>query len=272
MVGPRSSSFSQQVASLGFNFVSAIAVTLINKVCFARVSFGFPVALCSVHYAFTMLGLEILRRAGMFEAMATQPSIRDPQYCVMVVVMGVVTGINNLSLLLNSVVFYQIFKLLSTPAIVGLEYALDGTLPSYTRRFWLAMVCVGVLATGKQDLQFSLAGTVAAAVWVPLAAVYKVQWSRLLRQYDSGTPAMLYAILPGAAAVQLLMVPVMDPPGLLEFEWTVEGVFWISMSGVAAFLVNLSGFLVLGNVSAIGHTLLGQLKSCVIVLGAWVMF
>ena len=41
---------------------------------------------------------------------------------------------------------------------------------------------------------------------------------------------------------------------------------------MAAFFVNLSGFLVLGSINAIAHVLLGQLKTCAIILGAFMLF
>ena len=46
----------------------------------------------------------------------------------------------------------------------------------------------------------------------------------------------------------------------------------ITLSGVAAFFVNWSGFLVMGACSALTHTVLGQLKGCVIIIGGWLLF
>merc|ERR1712224_83685 len=86
------------------------------------------------------------------------------------------------------------------------------------------------------------------------------------------TLALMHCVLPYAMVVQLCVSPLVDPPGILQFEWTREAVFWILISGVAAFLVNFSGFLVMGNIGALAHVLLGQLKTSVICLGAYVLF
>mmetsp|Transcript_1863 Transcript_1863/g.2860 ORF Transcript_1863/g.2860 Transcript_1863/m.2860 type:complete len:110 (+) Transcript_1863:795-1124(+) len=47
---------------------------------------------------------------------------------------------------------------------------------------------------------------------------------------------------------------------------------WIGLSSVAAFLVNFSGFLVMGNIGALAHVLLGQCKMALIMVGAYILF
>ena len=55
----------------------------------------------------------------------------------------------------------------------------------------------------------------------------------------------MYSVSPYHFVIQSISGLRLDPPGLLlEFEWTKEAIFWII--GVAAFLVNFSGFLVMG--------------------------
>ena len=77
-----------QITYLLFNFVATVAVTFINKICFARVKFGFPAALCNIHFAMTWLGVEIMRQMGVFEPLAKTPSLRDPQFLTIVLVVG----------------------------------------------------------------------------------------------------------------------------------------------------------------------------------------
>ena len=103
---------------------------------------------------------------------------------------------------------------------------------------------------------------------------------------------MVYAILPGAALIQLCIMPLVDPPGVSEvriqtwhqksilseqlfrgmpqFYWTNEAVFWISLSALAAFFVDPFGFFVLASIHALAHVMLGQLKSCAIILSAYI--
>ena len=262
----------QQILYLTFNFFSTVAVTFINKLVFSRVNFGFVATLCNIHFAITWLGVETMRRLRLFEPLPKRPSLRDPHFLVMVLVLGTVTPLNNSALKLNSMGFYQIVKLMLTPAVVLLEYILDHKTVSWQRSACLFVVCSFVLLSSKADLDLNPLGMLYSILWIPLAATYKVQWGRLRKRYSASTPAMMHATLPYAMLVQATMAPLVDPQGLWQYEWTVEAIFWITISGVAAFLVNFSGFLVMGNIGALAHVLLGQLKTSVIMVGAYFLF
>lgn len=173
----------------------------------------------------------------------------------------------------------------------------------------LQVVCLGVLISGRADMDASVYGTLAAMAWLPVAAVYKVQWCvcHSFRElwmpvfilqgsvaqelecefngYDAPHPSWcapciswcgawlwLAGFTSGSIAVQLALCPLIDPPGVLSYAWSTSAIFWISLSGLAAFFVNLSGFIVMGNLGAIAHVLLGQLKTCVIMLFAYFVF
>lgn len=269
---------TKQIGFLAFNFFSTIAVIFVNKICFSRFNFGFPAALCNIHFMITFIGVEIMRRMGIFQSlhgkkgMSTQPSLRDYNFLVIVAVVGTATPLNNTSLKLNSVGFYQIFKLLVTPGVVLLDYVLDSKMLSRRRLFSLTAVCIFVLISSRSDLEFSAYGTICASLWVPLASVYKVQWGRVKKQYSCSTLQLMHAVLPYALIVQILLAPLVDPPGLLNFRWTPEAIFWIILSGTFAFLVNFSGFLVMGNIGALSHVLLGQLKTAVVMIGSSFLF
>eukprot|EP00542_Grammatophora_oceanica_P000954 CAMPEP_0194057440 /NCGR_PEP_ID=MMETSP0009_2-20130614/63392_1 /TAXON_ID=210454 /ORGANISM="Grammatophora oceanica, Strain CCMP 410" /LENGTH=331 /DNA_ID=CAMNT_0038707203 /DNA_START=65 /DNA_END=1060 /DNA_ORIENTATION=+ len=261
---------AKDLSYLAFNFFSTIAVTFINKICFSRVEFGFPAALCNIHFLVTWVGVEMLRRCGMFETVKVR--VTDRNFLLICFLVGVVTPLNNTSLKLNSVGFYQIFKLLVTPVVVLLEYLWDRKTLSTARALCLMGVCGFVLFSSKSDVSFSPYGMICASLWVPLAAAYKVQWGRVRKQYNTTTLALMYAVLPYAIVVQALVSPLVDPPGILEFVWTPNAIMWIGLSGIAAFLVNFSGFLVMGNIGALAHVLLGQVKTAVIMFGAFFLF
>ncbi len=240
------SSRMTDLSYLAFNFVSTIAVTFINKICFSRVEFGYPAALCNIHFLVTLIGVELLYRANMFQKV--QVNLKDPNFIAIAFVVGVVTPLNNTSLKLNSIGFYQIFKLLVTPCVVLLEYILDRKTLSRNRTVLLFLVCVFVMVSSTSALVYSHYGTICALIWVPFAALYKVQWGRVKTMYQCSTLALMRAVLPYAICVQAAISPIVDPPGILDFVWTQEAVFWIGLSGIFAFLVNFSGFLVMGNI------------------------
>ena len=274
---PLSSERIKQISFLAFNFFSTVAVTFINKLCFTKVQFGFPAALCNIHFILTWVGVEVMRRLNLFETFDPSkcnksPSLKDRNFLAIVLLLGTVTPMNNTSLKLNSVAFYQLFKLLVTPMVVALNYILDRKTLSRPRAAFLIAVCCSVLLSTSTDSQFSLMGTICASIWVPLAAGFKVQWGRVQRQYNCSTLALMHIVYPYAVVVQSVSGLFVDPPGLLSFQWTPEAIFWISLSGMAAFLVNVSGNLVIGDIGPLAHVLLGQLKTSVICLGAYYLF
>eukprot|EP00976_Prorocentrum_cordatum_P076582 1182368-Prorocentrum_minimum.AAC.1 len=121
-------------------------------------------------------------------------------------------------------------------------------------------------------VQFSIQGTLAALVWIPIATAYKVLWAEAQKVDGWSTMPLMHVSLPWASLVTASMVPVLDPPGLLDLSLTANAACLILASGFAAFLVNWSGFLVIGCCSPLTHQVLGQAKSIVTMLGGYVLF
>lgn len=86
------------------------------------------------------------------------------------------------------------------------------------------------------------------------------------------TLALMHALFPYALVVQTALSPFVDPPGLFDYEWTTSAVFSVAASGLGAFLVNYSGFLVVGHLGAMNYVLLGQAKSATTLLVAALLF
>jgi len=263
---------SQHAVYLSFNFAAAVCIVLINKAVFSRINFGFSTTLTLAHYVLNIAGLEALRLCGAFEL---RPLPLNTSTAVLTVVVGAAPAINNLALKLNDVGFYTTCKLLVTPCIVMLELALFSKRVSLVRALCLAGVCAGVGAASVSDFSLNLPGLLASLGWVPIAAAYKVLWSRVAKGEAGGEPwhtlALMRAVLPWSTLVIGAMVPLVDPPGLLQYEWTVERAALLGASSAGAFLVNWSGFLVMGACSALTHTILGQLKSSAGIIGGWLV-
>jgi hypothetical protein len=155
---------------------------------------------------------------------------------------------------------------------VLLEYCLDGQMLSKRRIILLFLVCLFVLLSVRGDMGFSTVGMFWASIWIPFAAIYNVQWSRVRKMYGCTTLSLMHAVMPYAIVLQLFLAPIMDPPGIRYFQWTPEAVLLLSLSGLAAFFVTFSGFLVMGNVGPLAHTLLGPLKNGVAMLAAKLLY
>ena len=133
-------SFSDALA-LAFNFAASVGIIFINKGIFATLKFRYTTFLTAMHYMVTLLGLEILAYAGVYER-RTSPT--TPRLLLLSLVVGAAPALNNLSLSLNQLGFYQVVKLLVTPAIVALEAYLFGQCISAARAIALLGICVGV--------------------------------------------------------------------------------------------------------------------------------
>ncbi|KAI3956493.1 hypothetical protein MKX01_016906 [Papaver californicum] len=68
------------------------------------------------------------------------------------------------------------------------------------------------------------------------------------------------------------LMPWLDPPGILSFNWNRNNTSAILVSAVLGFLLQWSGALALGATSATTHVVLGQFKTCVILLGGFLIF
>uniref|UniRef100_A0A7S0ILM0 Sugar phosphate transporter domain-containing protein n=1 Tax=Calcidiscus leptoporus TaxID=127549 RepID=A0A7S0ILM0_9EUKA len=257
------------VSYLAFNFGSSVGIIFVNKALFASAHFTFTTALTTLHYAVNCVGLALLGASGAFKR---QESSLNRRLLLLCFVVGVAPALNNLSLKLNGLGFYQVAKLLVTPVIVCMERVLYGKGMSAMRACSLLLVCVGVGVACVNDVSVNLSGCLAALAWVPVAAVYKVLWSRIAQEERWSTLALMNRVLPLSMLFTLMLCPLIDPPGLFEYEWTARRGALVALSGAAAFFVNWSGFLVMGACSALTHTILGQLKACVIIVGGWAIF
>ena len=256
---------------LAFNFAASVAVIFINKLLFTSFAFRYTTLLTALHYVVTIIGLEILAALNVYERRASPAT---PRLLILSAVVGTAPALNNLSLSLNNLGFYQVVKLLVTPAIVGLEAHLYSKCLSLPRALALLGVCVGVGLAVVNDVSINAPGLMAACAWVPVAAVYKVLWSRVSKEESWHVFALMRWVMPRSTCLLLCLVPIIDPPGAFTggFEWSVERVALIALSGAAAFLVNWSGFLVMGACSALTHTVLGQLKAVITILGGFFLF
>jgi len=99
-----------------------------------------------------------------------------------------------------------VVKLLVTPVIVLMERALYGARVPLPRFLALVGVCVGVGVACVNDVHINAAGCAAAACWVPIAAVYKVLWSRIAKEEQWSTLPLMRRVLPLSTAVMLCMV------------------------------------------------------------------
>eukprot|EP00128_Syssomonas_multiformis_P018594 Colp12_sorted_trinity150504_noHs@7620 len=251
------------------NASSSIAIVLINKQVFSVYDFTFGTTLTFIHFVLTFIGLQICAWTNLFTP--KRVDIRkvlplSASFCGFVV-------LTNISLSLNSVGFYQLAKVMTTPCIVFIQSVFYGEKLEWKKKASLVPILVGVCLNSVYDVQLNFLGTVYAAAAVVVTSLYQVWVGQ--RQKDLGLNSMqlLYYQAPLSAAMLIFVIPVLDDyKALLNYSYTPLSAGTILFSGVVAFMVNLSIFLVIGKTSPVTYNVLGHFKLCVILLGGWLCF
>ncbi|KAH9652421.1 nucleotide-sugar uncharacterized transporter 2 [Citrus sinensis] len=255
-----------------FNFVVSVGIILTNKLVMGQVGFNFPIFLTVIHYAVAWILLAIFKAFSIIPV--SPPAITTPfsSLFALGVVMSFATGLANTSLKHNSVGFYQMSKIAVTPTIVLAEFILFSKTISYKKVLALAIVSVGVAVATVTDLEFNIFGAIIAVAWIIPSAINKILWSNLQQQGNWTALALMWKTTPVTVFFLLALMPWLDPPGVLFYKWNLNNSSAIFISALLGFLLQWSGALALGATSATSHVVLGQFKTCVILLGGYLLF
>ncbi|CAE6244849.1 unnamed protein product [Arabidopsis arenosa] len=258
--------------ALTFNFIVAISIIFVNKWVLKNIGFEFPVFLTFIHYIVAYLLMALLKSFSLLPA--SPPSTKSsslPLY-TLGIVMSLSTGLANVSLKYNSVGFYQMAKIAVTPSIVFAEFLWYRKRVSFMKVVALTVVSVGVAVATVTDLQFSLFGACVAFAWIIPSATNKILWSNMQQRENWTALALMWKTTPITLLFLVSMIPFLDPPGALSFNWSYANTSAILVSALLGFFLQWSGALALGATSAITHVVLGQFKTCVLLLGNYYIF
>uniref|UniRef100_A0A9I9E778 Uncharacterized protein n=1 Tax=Cucumis melo TaxID=3656 RepID=A0A9I9E778_CUCME len=161
----------------------------------------------------------------------------------------------------------------------------------FTLVLWSSEEKNGVAVATVTDLQFDLFGACIALAWIIPSAVNKILWSSLQQQENWTALALMWKTTPVTLCGFIALIPFLDPPGVLSFNWSYDNTLAILLSAILGFLLQWSGALALGlpncpcdlllvlkifsemrATSAVSHVVLGQFKTCVILLGNYYLF
>lgn len=258
--------------ALTFNFLVSVGIILINKLVLGKVGFNFPICLTFIHYVVSWFLMAILKTFSVLPAAPPSKTTRLSTLLTLGMVMSLSTGLANVSLKYNSVGFYQMAKIAVTPSIVLAEFISLGKRVSFLKVLALTVVSIGVAVATVSDLQFHFFGACVAFAWILPSAANKILWSNLQQQENWTALALMWKTTPITLLFLVTLMPWLDPPGVLSFNWDFNNTMAILLSAVLGFLLQWSGALALGATSAITHVVLGQFKTCVILLGGFLLF
>jgi drug/metabolite transporter (DMT)-like permease len=232
--------------ALTFNFAVAVGIIMANKMVMGSVGFKFPIALSLIHYAVAFVLMAILKTMSMLPVAPPSKSTPFSSLFALGAVMSLSTGLANVSLKHNSVGFYQMAKIAVTPTIVVAEFMIFQKRVSSQKVITLAIVSFGVAVATVTDLEFNFFGAVVALAWIVPSAVNKILWSNLQQSGNWTALALMWKTTPVTIFFLLALMPLLDPPGLLLFDWNFRNSLAIIISALFGFLLQWSGALALG--------------------------
>ncbi|KAK1861719.1 hypothetical protein I4F81_004299 [Pyropia yezoensis] len=261
-------------AAMALNFFSSTGIVVANKLAMDRYGFRFATTLTLFHFIATYVLLLLAAAVGVFEKKALP--LRETAKLA-AGSMGFVV-LTNLSLQHNSVGFYQVMKVMTTPTVVVIEALVYAKMLDWDLRAALVPVCLGVVATAATDFRLNAVGAAYAIAGVLVTSFYQIGAGTLQRSLDCSALQLQLYTAPMSAVFIVPFVPLFDDwrPSSLhsiwEYEFGVGNLSVLALTGVLAFLVNVSIFLVIGRSSAVSYNTLGHFKTCFILVSDFVLF
>ncbi|XP_062097593.1 UDP-rhamnose/UDP-galactose transporter 6-like [Humulus lupulus] len=259
-------------AAWTFNIVTSVGIIIVNKALMASYGFSFATTLTGMHFATTTLMTLVLRWLGYI-----QPShLPLPELLKFVLFANFSIVGMNVSLMWNSVGFYQIAKLSMIPVSCLLEVILDKIRYSRDTKLSILIVLLGVGVCTVTDVSVNTKGFVAAfiAVWSTSLQQYYVHY--LQRKYSLGSFNLLGHTAPAQAASLLVLGPFLDywltSKRVDAYNYNFASLMFIFMSCTIAVGTNLSQFICIGRFTAVSFQVLGHMKTILVLIMGFFFF
>ncbi|XP_022922419.1 UDP-rhamnose/UDP-galactose transporter 6-like [Cucurbita moschata] len=255
-----------------FNVVTSVGIIIVNKALMATYGFSFATTLTGLHFATTTLMTVILRWLGYIQA----SHLPLPELLKFVLFANFSIVGMNVSLMWNSVGFYQIAKLSMIPVSCLLEVVLDKIRYSRDTKLSIAVVLLGVGVCTVTDVSVNTKGFIAAiiAVWSTSLQQYYVHF--LQRKYSLSSFNLLGHTAPAQAASLLLIGPFLDywltRTRVDQYDYNLPSTIFIILSCSIAVGTNLSQFICIGRFTAVSFQVLGHMKTILVLVMGFFFF
>ncbi|KAG1652610.1 hypothetical protein FOA52_008351 [Chlamydomonas sp. UWO 241] len=256
----------------GGNVLSSICIIFLTKLVMANYGFMFATTICGLHFLSCAIAIRTSSALGYTEHVAIP--FRDVLVFSLIGAVSIASA--NLSLMMNTVGFYQIAKLLLAPFVCAVESMFMGKRFSVPVLVCILVTLLGVGIVTVSDVQSNLMGTVMAMIFVVSSGLQQI----LCGHFQSKHQLASHQLLANTAPVQGLILTCIGPSldwsltGMWIGDWvpTRTGVNVLMTSCVVAIAVNLSQFLCLGRFSATSFQVLGHAKTVLVLFGGWAFF
>jgi len=261
------------------SIVSSVGIVIANKYLVAALSFNYVIILSAIHFFATALGMWVLRTVSFFEHKKADMM----EVIKASIATAASVGFMNLNLTYNSVGFYQMTKLLCVPAILVLQYYIDGSTVSRNVKLSLLMVLVGVGIATEADVSVNPQGLIMASLAVFSTAVAQIWTGQKQKELQLNPSQLLELSAPYVGLTLTIMSPLLDSwyslpatatrkavVGLVDYVWSSQVVLLIIFTCLCAVGVNLTNFIIIGKTSPLTYQVIGHAKTClVLLLGVW---
>ena len=269
--------WSNKIIFVEFQWPFVATLTFLHMLltwAYAACTSEFPIDHCSYSNSIASLGAVAIK----MELAATNPHAPPWEWSQRLfygVGLAMTVIFMNLSLRLNSVGTYQLWKLLATPAVVFLEYLFRGRVFSMLTVMSLFFVTVSVGFAVVDDVIVSFSGAVASIIGIFFTTTTQVYvgWLQSKQSTDGDKNTkhtamdILRQCLPISSAVIFLSIPLFDdcsldsPNSLFTTPMTTSLILMIALSCSLAFCINLTSTLVIGVFSSLTYQALGHSKT-----------
>ncbi|KAJ5379952.1 uncharacterized protein N7496_002380 [Penicillium cataractarum] len=257
------------------NIVSTISIVFTNKYVFSHEGLrNCQLAFAAYHFMITGLTLWAITQLRCGDFVAKRIPIHRNFHLVTLTSTQVV--LQNLSLAYSSVIFHQLVRLLLTPATAFFSFLLYRATIPRASIIPLIILCGGVGITfycdshaptdqavgiSPEGIVFAFTGVLASALYTTLIGAYQ-------KKLQVNSMQLLLNQAPMSAGFLVCLAPFIDsaPTANLLSPSVCIAIFG---SGLLACLVNISQFYVINAVGPVSSTVIGHLKTCMIVALGW---
>lgn len=269
-----SSSAVSNMGAWAMNVVSSVGLIMANKELMSSNGFAFTFAttLTGFHFAVTAIVGMVSNAAGL--SASKHVPLWELLWFSVVANMSI-TGMN-LSLMLNSVGFYQISKLSMIPVVCVMEWIIHKKTYSKEVKVSVVVVVIGVGVCTVTDVEINIKGFMCACVAVFCTSLQQISIGSLQKKYSVGSFELLSKTAPIQAGSLLVTGPFIDyyltGKVILDYNFVTYAILFILLSCSLAVFCNISQYLCIGRFSATSFQVLGHMKTvCVLLLG-WMLF
>jgi len=260
-----------------------VALVLLNKRVFSG-GFVYPMTLSCLHFVFTIIFYQLLAMANFF----TRPAIDMPGIEKFKVAFAgfASIGFMNLSLTYNSVGFYQITKLVIIPVTLGINYYFYNVSTTPKVKLSLIILLLGVGIATITDVQLRPVGLAFGVAAVITTAMFQIWQGTKQKDYGLSGTQLQSGIAPWQSAQAFVVaasaefvcwgaepcVTALDyfeaaaEPTHTQTLWLVLGTCFLAL------LVNFCSFGLIGRTSPITFQVVGHAKTCLVLIGGYVLF